>query len=72
MNAAQRREFDKLAKAYKAHLTAQEAAHFLGVTRQTVVRRIKAGQLRAGQTGRFWRISPDSLRAMLQLRQEDA
>lgn len=41
--------------------TPQEVAEILRVDQMTVIRRLKAGKIRARKEGRFWRISEDDL-----------
>ena len=45
-----------LEKAENEELTASDAARVLGVDRQTLIRRIERGELKARKDGRFWRI----------------
>ena len=46
-------------------LTTQEAAEFLRVSRATILRWCKAGQLPAVRIGRQWRIDMDQLERVL-------
>lgn len=46
-------------------LTVQEAAEYLRVTDQTVIRYIKSEQLEAKKVGRGWRIPEDQLTKFL-------
>jgi excisionase family DNA binding protein len=46
-------------------LTTQEAAEFLRVSRATILRWCKAGQLPAVRIGRQWRIDMDQLKRVL-------
>ena len=48
--------FTWLEKAENEELTASDAARVLGVDRQTLIRRIERGELKARKDGRFWRI----------------
>ena len=48
--------FTWLEKAENEELTASDAARVLKVDRQTLIRRIERGELKARKDGRFWRI----------------
>jgi excisionase family DNA binding protein len=48
------------------HYTTAEAAELLRIKPESVVKKIKRGQLEAVKTGKFWLIRRDLIDAMLQ------
>lgn len=47
-------------------LTVTQAAEVLQVSRQTIIRRIKSGDIQAAKVGKLWRISRESLQEYLE------
>ncbi len=45
--------------------TVQDVADILGVTKFTIVRYIRAGQIQAVKIGKYWRITPEALQAFI-------
>ena len=56
---------DALVEQLPAILTPQEVMDILGVGKNTVYRLLNAGELQGFRVGRGWRITEDSLRALM-------
>ena len=56
------------ARGARPLLSVEEAAAFLGYSEKTVLRWIRAGDLKAFKLNRQWRISPEDLDAFLAMR----
>ncbi len=52
-------------------LTIKEVAWYLRINRATVVRMLKDGRLKGSKVGRHWRIPVESLRALLNIGEDN-